>query len=90
VITVVTAPACHFCFDAEVALAELSDEYALDVRHLEAADPVGRQLVQTHGVGMFPLVLVDGQFFSQGRLPRRKLCALLSARVRPGETVDAR
>jgi len=28
---------------------------------------------------MFPLVLVDGAFFSQGRLPRRKLRALLAS-----------
>jgi hypothetical protein len=29
---------------------------------------------------MFPLVLLDGAFFSQGRLPRRKLRALLASR----------
>jgi hypothetical protein len=27
---------------------------------------------------MFPLVLVDGAFFSAGRLPRRKLARLLT------------
>ena len=29
---------------------------------------------------MFPLVLVDGAFFSVGRLPRRKLRKVLTAR----------
>jgi hypothetical protein len=29
---------------------------------------------------MFPLVLVDGAFFSSGRLPRKKLARLLDRR----------
>ncbi len=33
------------------------------------------------GPGMFPLVLVDGAFFSVGRLPRKKLRKLLVARA---------
>jgi len=47
-----------------------------------AADsPAGQALLHRHGTGMFPLVLVDGAFFSAGRLARRKLARLLAGRA---------
>ena len=73
-ITVVEAPACHYCADALQALQEFAEEgYSLDVRTLDVRDPAGQELMRFHGAGMSPLVLVDGLYFSQGRLPRRKL-----------------
>jgi hypothetical protein len=80
VITVVRTTACHLCADARAALVDLGHEYPLDVAYLDATDPAGRELVARHRVAMFPLVLVDGQFFSHGRLPRDKLRQLLEAR----------
>jgi hypothetical protein len=77
-ITLVHAPACHFCADAQVALTDLGREYPILVDRVEADSVAGQALVGAHRAGMFPLVLVDGAFFSAGRLPRRKLRALLA------------
>lgn len=79
-VTVVTAPACHFCEDAEQALAELAQVWPLDVRVVDAGSADGQSLVSAYRAGMFPLVLVNGTFFSAGRLPRRKLARLLARR----------
>ncbi|MDN5796550.1 MAG: glutaredoxin [Intrasporangium sp.] len=79
-VTVVTSQACHLCEDALEELAHRTDELTATV--VPADTPLGRQLVQRHRPGMFPLVLVDGLFFSSGRLPRRKLDQVLAARAR--------
>jgi hypothetical protein len=81
-VTVVTVPACHFCQDAREALGELAGDYPLAVEETAADSPAGQALLHVHGTGMFPLVLVlvEGEFFSAGRLPRRKLARLLAAR----------
>jgi glutaredoxin len=76
-ITLVHTPACHFCADAQAALADLDREYPVRVDRVEADSDAGRALVGAHRPAMFPLVLVDGAFFSAGRLPRRKLRTLL-------------
>lgn len=80
-VTVVHAPACHFCDDARQALGELAGEFPLTVELVECTDPRGGALMGEHRAGMYPLVLVDGTFFSAGRLPRKKLRALLAARA---------
>jgi glutaredoxin len=79
-VTVVHAPACHFCEDARAALDELGRVHALTVAFVEADSDRGRELIERHRAPMFPLVLVDGAFFSSGRLPRRKLVKLLGRR----------
>jgi hypothetical protein len=79
IITVVHAPACHFCSDAQDALTELGPDLPVRVELVEAGSDAGQALVGAHRPTMFPLVLVDGAFFSQGRLPRRKLRALLAS-----------
>ena len=80
-VTVLTAPACHLCEDAQASLAGLAQQYPLTVQLLEAASESGQVLLGRYGTGMFPLVLVDGEFFSAGRLSRRKLARLLAARA---------
>jgi glutaredoxin len=80
-VTVVTTRACHFCEDAKGALAELGKFDPLTVEEVAAHSPAGEAMVLEHGTGLFPLVLVDGAFFSAGRLPRRKLARLLSGRL---------
>lgn len=73
-VTVVESPSCHFCADAHEALHRLAEDgHVFTVTTLDVRDPAGQQLMRQHGAGMSPLVLVDGAFFSQGRLPRRKL-----------------
>ncbi|HEX6527040.1 MAG TPA: hypothetical protein VF070_44540 [Streptosporangiaceae bacterium] len=86
-VTVVTAPACHFCEDALDVLTGLRTVYRLTVEEAAADSPAGQVLLRRHGTGMFPLVLVDGEFFSAGRLPRRKLGRLLAARATAGHAV---
>ena len=81
-VTVVHAPACHFCEDAESELANLAQRFAIEVRRVEVDSAEGRALVAHHRPAMNPLVLLDGAFFSTGRLPRKKLIKLLEARDR--------
>ena len=79
-VTLVHSPACHFCDDAEEALDELGGEYAIEVSVVSIDSPVGAQLVSRHRPAMNPLVLVEGEFFSSGRLPRKKLVKVLERR----------
>ena len=81
VVTVVSSPACHFCDDAHHALAELATEIPLHLDWVDAASPRGAALVRAHRAPMFPLVLVDGAFFSFGRMPSKKLRTLLAERT---------
>jgi glutaredoxin len=77
-VTVVESPSCHFCADAHQALDQLAaDGHTFRVVTLDVREPAGQDLMRQHGAGMSPLVLVNGEFFSQGRLPRRKLTNLL-------------
>jgi hypothetical protein len=80
-ITLVHAPACHFCDDAQKSLAELSELFPITVELVGVESPEGEELVGEYRPAMFPLVLLDGELFSVGRLPRRKLRALLEKRT---------
>lgn len=79
-VTLVHSDACHFCDDALEVLAELAGQFAIEVTAVAIDSPVGSTLVAVHRPAMNPLVLVEGTFFSSGRLPRRKLVALLTER----------
>jgi Thioredoxin domain len=79
-ITVVRTEACHLCDDAQDALADAAQHGDIRVEVVEADSVEGMELVSRHRPATFPLIVVDGEFFSQGRLPRRKLRALLAAR----------
>jgi hypothetical protein len=79
-VTLVTAPACHFCADAQAALETLARQHPLAIDEIAADSLAGQALLREHGTGMFPLVMVDGDFFAAGRLPRGKLARLLAAR----------
>ncbi len=84
IITVVHSPACHFCDDARQALGEPAREFPLTVELLACTAPPGTALMCEHHAGIYPLVLVDGAFFSAGRLPRKKLRMLLTVRAAAG------
>ena len=81
VVTIVHAPACHFCADAQRTLAELARDFPLRVELLDWAEPRGKRLMRDHRASMYPLVLLGGVLFSSGRLPRRKLARLLATRL---------
>ena len=85
VVTVVEAPACHLCEDAKSALAVLAQSHPMTVHVVSISDEPGRALMQEHRAPMSPLVLLYGQYFSSGRLPRRKLERRL-AKLQRGET----
>jgi hypothetical protein len=78
VVTVVEAPACHLCEDAKSALAVLALSYPMTINIVSISDEPGGALMQAHRAPMSPLVLLDGAYFSSGRLPRRKLERLLA------------
>jgi len=80
-ITVVTAPGCHLCDDARAALDVLAADHPLEVAVVDARSSEGLELLSVHRAAMNPLVVVDGRFFSSGRLPRGKLHALLESRA---------
>src|SRR5574338_680672 len=84
VVTVVHASGCHYCDDARVGLEELAREHPTRVDDFAAASPEGLRLLAAHRAPMFPLVLLDGEFFSSGRLPRGKLRIRLDQRHRAG------
>jgi len=81
VVTVVQAPACHFCDDAKQALTTMSQQTPLVVRTVDIDSDEGRALIAEHRPAMNPLVLLDGRYFSSGRLPRKKLAKALQDRV---------
>jgi hypothetical protein len=87
-ITVVHAPACHFCDDAEQALSVLAERFPLTVRVVALESDEGLLLTAKHRPAMNPLVLIDGRFFSAGRLPRKKLTALLEQRKKLIELLE--
>lgn len=79
-VTVVESPACHYCADAHQVLADLAATFPLVVDIVDARSDAGRLLMARHRAAMSPLVLLDGAFFSHGRLPRRKLTKVLTGR----------
>jgi hypothetical protein len=72
-VLVVTSPACHLCEDALEALGELSGEYPLSVREASIDSEEGRAVLHRFRPPLPPFVIVDGELFSSGRLPRKKL-----------------
>jgi hypothetical protein len=85
-ITVVESTACHFCEDAHRVLASLAASYPLAIHPVDVRSETGQRLMARHRAPMSPLVLVDGAFFSSGRLPRRKLEKTLVGRFGRADT----
>ncbi len=83
-ITVVESEACHFCADAQHVLSGLAATFPLTVDTVDVRTAAGRDLMTRHRAAMSPLVLLDGAFFSSGRLPRRKLTKVLDQRFGSG------
>lgn len=77
----VTSVGCHYCHDALETIAKLGTEFPLEVREVDVRQQAGQKLVAQHGAGMSPLVLLDDQFVSAGRLPRGKLGRMLRDRA---------
>ena len=72
-VTLLVTTGCHYCEDARDELTTRADRGDLEFNVVSVDSEQGRALQATHRPSMFPLVLLDGQPFSIGRLPRRKL-----------------
>lgn len=88
-ITVVESEACHFCADAQQVLTGLAATFPLTVDTVDVRTVAGRELMTRHRAAMSPLVLLDGAFFSSGRLPRRKLTKVLVQRFGAGTSAQS-
>ena len=80
-VTLVSAPACHLCLDAEQELAGRAARGELSVQVVAADSPAGQVLVAAHRPVLFPLVVVDGVVLGAGRLSRGKLDKALARRA---------
>ena len=76
-VTLVTTPACHFCDDAHARLDALDRAGLLRLTTVPAESPEGEALIAEHRPAMFPLTLVAGRHFHDGRIPRGKLARLV-------------
>jgi hypothetical protein len=72
-VIVVTSQSCHLCEDALEGLAELTEEFVLQVREVPLESYEGASLFERLRPPMPPAVILDGLLFSSGRLPRKKL-----------------
>lgn len=72
-VTVVTTSSCHLCEEAKAELAEIANEFSLTVRTVDASSPEGWALLAQYRPALLPLVVLNGELFSVGRLPRKKL-----------------
>lgn len=72
-ILLLTKEDCHFCEQAKAVLARLRHDYDLQVRELQLESEEGRTLTARSGALFPPVVFLNGQAFSYGRLSERKL-----------------
>lgn len=68
-----TKEECRYCEQAKEVLARLAPELGLRVRELALDSEEGRRLVAGSGALFPPVVILDGEPFSYGRLSERRL-----------------
>lgn len=78
-VLLLTRDDCHFCEHAKGVLGRLQGEYELDVRELPLDSREGRELAERSGALFPPVIFVNGEAFSYGRLSERKLRKALAA-----------
>jgi hypothetical protein len=76
-VVVVRSRGCHLCEDAIEALDELGRQFPLKVQIVHLETPEGRAIMAKHRAGLSPAVVIEGELFSSGRLPRKKLRRML-------------
>ncbi len=72
-VVLLTKEDCHFCEQAKDVLARLVGEYALRVREVTLDSDEGRSLVLQSAAPFPPVLFLNGETFSYGRLSERKL-----------------
>lgn len=78
-ITLLTQESCPSCVNAKNTLAQLGDEYPLNIVDIPLASAEGRELANRVGIVFAPGILIDGELFSYGRLSEKKLRRHLSS-----------
>lgn len=72
-VTLVTTSGCHLCDDAKAGLDEMGPEFGFAVRTVDASSSEGWALLAQYRPALLPLVVLNGDLFSVGKLPRKKL-----------------
>ncbi len=68
-----TKDECHFCDEAKRVLTRFADDGQVAFRVVRLDSDEGRELATDAGVPFPPVVFLDGEYFSYGRLSERKL-----------------
>ena len=80
-ITIVTTADCAFCEQAKEVLTRVGADAPLVVRDVPLDSPEGRRITEQVAAPFPPLVLLDGEAFSYGRLSERRLRKALAGLV---------
>jgi glutaredoxin len=72
-VLLLTKEDCHFCEQAKEVLARLGGDYDLRVREVALESEEGRSLALRSGAPFPPVIFLDDEPFSYGRLSERKL-----------------
>lgn len=72
-VVVLTKEDCHFCQQAKDVLTRLRGEFDLRVREVTLESEEGRRMAVRSEAPFPPVVFLDGETFSYGRLSERKL-----------------
>lgn len=81
-ITLVTEPRSDFCDRAKEALHYLSAEFEIAVTEIPLVSDEGRRLAVEHAILTAPGLLIDGVFFSYGKVDEHRLRMTLAS-IRP-------
>ena len=72
-VLLLTADACHLCDHAKAVIAEIAEEYPLEVTEIPITSLQGQSLVQRDAILIAPGIYVNGELFGYGRLSGGKL-----------------
>ena len=72
-VLLLTKEDCHFCEQAKHVLARLGGDYDLRVREVALESEEGRSLALRSGAPFPPVIFLNEEPFSYGRLSERKL-----------------
>ena len=81
--TLLTKRDCEACDQAKAVLARVAADYPLQIETLDIDSPVGRELAAAAAFGFPPMLLIDQQPVSYGRLSERRLRRVLEHHERP-------
>ena len=83
-ITIVTTADCAFCEQAKQVLERVAADVQVAVREVPLDSPEGRRIAERVAAPFLPVVLLDGEAFSYGRLSERRLRKALAGQVSKG------